>query len=123
MSITPFSLFDTFSRFLALNFQKLSPATSLPSSVFSRRPPMYMIRPMVRSRFMRIGGRKKLESDIYVLNENWRPFSMTVPKRNRALGEFALRITVYDLTGCPKDRWRKSSLSAAVSSSTPSMKA
>lgn len=54
---------------------------------FCLRPPRDWIGPMVRSRFARIGGRKKLESDTYVVNEDWRPFSMTVPKRNRALAD------------------------------------
>ncbi|MCC6073966.1 tyrosine-type recombinase/integrase [Pseudomonas sp. GCM10022188] len=54
---------------------------------FCLRPPRDWIGPMVRSRFVRIGGRKKLESDSYVVNEDWRPFSMTVPKRNRALAD------------------------------------
>ena len=52
---------------------------------FCLRPPRDWIGPMVRSRFVRIGGRRKLESDTYVVNEDWRPFSITVPKRNRAL--------------------------------------
>ena len=47
---------------------------------------------MVRLRFVRIGGRKKLESDSYAFNETWRPFSMTVPKRKRALDDSAAQI-------------------------------
>lgn len=58
---------------------------------FCLRPPRDWIGPMVRSRFVRIGGRKKLESDTYVTNQDWRPFSMTVPKRNRALTDSAAR--------------------------------
>ncbi|SFP83376.1 Site-specific recombinase XerD [Geopseudomonas sagittaria] len=56
---------------------------------FCLRPPKDWVGPMVKSRFVRIGGRKKLESDSYVVNELWRPFSMTVSKRNRALAETA----------------------------------
>jgi len=54
---------------------------------FCLRPPKDWVGPMVKSRFVRIGGRKKLESDSYVVNETWRPFSMTAPKRNRALAD------------------------------------
>lgn len=54
---------------------------------FCLRPPKDWVGPMVKSRFMRIGGRKKLESDTYRVNEAWRPFSVTVPKRNRSLAE------------------------------------
>lgn len=56
---------------------------------FCLRPPKDWVGPMVKSRFMRIGGRKKLESDTYRVNEAWRPFSVTVPKRNRSLAESA----------------------------------
>ena len=54
---------------------------------FCLRPPRDWIGPMVRSRFVRIGGRKKLESDTCAVNEDWRPFSVTTPKRNRSLSE------------------------------------
>ena len=58
---------------------------------FCLRPPKDWVGSMVKSRFMRIGGRKKLESDTYQVNETWRPFSVTVPKRNRSLAEPALQ--------------------------------
>ncbi len=54
---------------------------------FCLKPPRDWIGPVVRSRFMRLGGRKKLESDTWVVNPDWRPFSITVPKRDRALHE------------------------------------
>jgi site-specific recombinase XerD len=52
---------------------------------FCLRPPKDWVGPVVKSRFVRIGGRKKLESDTYQVNEAWRPFSVTVSKRNRSL--------------------------------------
>lgn len=52
---------------------------------FCLKPPRDWIGPVVRSRFVRLGGRKKLESDTWVVNPDWRPFSITVPKRDRAL--------------------------------------
>lgn len=52
---------------------------------FCLRPPRDWVGPMVRSRFVRIGGRKKLESDSYQVNPDWRPFSVTLPKRTRSL--------------------------------------
>ncbi|MCQ4347168.1 site-specific integrase [Pseudomonas stutzeri] len=51
---------------------------------FCLRPPRDWVGPMVRSRFVRLGGRRKLESDSYAVNEDWRPFSIRTPKRNRA---------------------------------------
>lgn len=54
---------------------------------FCLKPPRDWIGPVVRSRFVRLGGRKKLESDTWVVNPDWRPFSITVPKRDRALHE------------------------------------
>ncbi len=64
---------------------------------FCLRPPKDWVGPMVKSRFVRIGGRKKLESDSYQVNEAWRPFSVTVPKRNRSLTETGLQ----DITNRP----------------------
>ncbi len=52
---------------------------------FCLRPPRDWVGPMVRSRFVRLGGRRKLESDTWVVNPDWRPFSVTTPKRQRAL--------------------------------------
>ncbi|MCY1265579.1 tyrosine-type recombinase/integrase [Pseudomonas jinjuensis] len=52
---------------------------------FCLNPPADWIGPVVKSRFSRVGGRKKLESDTYVVNENWRPFSSTVAKRERKI--------------------------------------
>ncbi|WP_455231309.1 tyrosine-type recombinase/integrase [Geopseudomonas aromaticivorans] len=64
---------------------------------FCLRPPKDWVGPMVKSRFVRIGGRKKLESDSYQVNEAWRPFSVTVPKRNRSFTETGLQ----DITNRP----------------------
>lgn len=64
---------------------------------FCLRPPKDWVGPMVKSRFVRIGGRKKLESDSYQVNEAWRPFSVTVPKRNRSLADTGLQ----DITNRP----------------------
>jgi site-specific recombinase XerD len=52
---------------------------------FCLNPPADWIGPMIKSRFKRIGGRKKFESDEYVVNPDWRPFSCTVSKRERKL--------------------------------------
>lgn len=52
---------------------------------FCLNPPVDWVGPMIKSRFKRIGGRKRLESDESVVNPDWRPFSCTVPKRERKL--------------------------------------
>ncbi len=52
---------------------------------------------MIKSRFRRIGGRKQLESDDYVVNRDWRPFSSTVSKRERKL----VTETMRDLSARP----------------------
>lgn len=39
--------------------------------------------PVVKSRFNRIGARKKTATDTYVLNPEWRPFSQTISKEER----------------------------------------
>lgn len=52
---------------------------------FCLNPPAAWVGPMVKSRFTRIGGRKRLESDEYLVNPDWRPFSATVSKRERKL--------------------------------------
>ena len=52
---------------------------------FCLNPPTDWVGPVVKSRFNRIGGRKRLESDERVVNPNWRPFSCTVSKRERKL--------------------------------------
>lgn len=61
---------------------------------FCLNPPADWVGPMIRSRFKRIGGRKRLESDDYVVNPDWRPFSYTVSKRERKL----LTETISDLS-------------------------
>ncbi|HHM4860551.1 TPA: tyrosine-type recombinase/integrase [Pseudomonas aeruginosa] len=52
---------------------------------FCLRPAETWIGPMVKSRFNRVGGRKKSASDTYQINTTWRPFSHTVPKREKHL--------------------------------------
>lgn len=64
---------------------------------FCLRPPADWVGPMIKSRFVRIGGRKKLDSDRYEVNPAWRPFSVTVPKRNRLL----TGTTSHDLANRP----------------------
>jgi site-specific recombinase XerD len=54
---------------------------------FCLKPPASWIGPMVKSRFNRIGGRKKLQSDRYEVNPSWRPFSKTAPKRTRMISD------------------------------------
>lgn len=57
---------------------------------FCLNPPMDWVGPVVKSRFKRIGGRKRLKSDEYVINPDWRPFSDTVSKRERKLANEAI---------------------------------
>ncbi|QCT95486.1 site-specific integrase (plasmid) [Stutzerimonas degradans] len=48
---------------------------------FCLNPPPGWVGPVVKSRFNRIGGRKAQDSDIYQVNEEWRPFNKIAPKR------------------------------------------
>ncbi|MNJ31302.1 site-specific tyrosine recombinase XerC [compost metagenome] len=59
---------------------------------FCLKPPPDWVGPVVKSRFIRRGGRKRLESDEYVVNPEWRPFSSTVAKRERKLSEETLTV-------------------------------
>lgn len=52
---------------------------------FCLHPPAEWVGPVVKSRFVRLGGRKRLESDEYIVNKDWRPFSSTVTKRDRKI--------------------------------------
>ena len=52
---------------------------------FCLSPPDGWVGPVVKSRFIRNGGRKRLETDEYQVNPNWRPFCNTVTKRERTL--------------------------------------
>lgn len=52
---------------------------------FCLNPPRAWIGPVVKSRFLRVGTRKKQDSDTYVVNREWRPFSVTIPKRDRKI--------------------------------------
>lgn len=57
---------------------------------FCLNPPADWIGHVVKSRFLRVGGRKKLGSDSYVVNAQWRPFSHRVAKRERKIAEEAV---------------------------------
>jgi site-specific recombinase XerD len=57
---------------------------------FCLNPPADWIGPVVKSRFLREGGRKKLDTDTYIVNFKWRPFSHTVAKRERKIAEEAV---------------------------------
>ncbi|MGQ7819224.1 tyrosine-type recombinase/integrase [Metapseudomonas furukawaii] len=57
---------------------------------FCLNPPADWIGPVVKSRFLRVGGRKKLDTDSYVVNAQWRPFSHRVAKRERKIAEEAV---------------------------------
>jgi site-specific recombinase XerD len=52
---------------------------------FCLNPPADWVGPVVKSRFVRAGGRKRLASDTYTANPAWRPFSVTVAKRERKI--------------------------------------
>jgi site-specific recombinase XerD len=52
---------------------------------FCLNPPADWVGPVVKSRFIRLGGRKKLDSDTFEANPAWRPFSVTVAKRERKI--------------------------------------
>jgi site-specific recombinase XerD len=73
---------------------------------FCLNPPADWIGPVVKSRFLRAGGRKKLESDIYILNSEWRPFSLTIAKRER-------KIAAEAVTALPSRAYRMSQGSVA----------
>ncbi len=50
---------------------------------FCLAPDPAWIGPVVKSRFIRVGARKKLATDTYVLNPDWKPFSQSVSKEER----------------------------------------
>lgn len=52
---------------------------------FCLSPPTGWVGPVVKSRFLRIGGRKKLDTDRYEVNPTWRPFALTVSKSDRQI--------------------------------------
>ncbi|MBC3776394.1 site-specific integrase [Pseudomonas sp. SWRI99] len=54
---------------------------------FCLRPTAAWIGPVVKSRFLRVGGQRKSSADTYQLNAVWRPFSQTAPKRDKHLPE------------------------------------
>lgn len=61
-------------------------------------PPAEWIGPVVNARFEWHGGGKRSDSDTYRVNEVWRPFVTTVPKRDRKIASesmAALPSTAY----------------------------
>ncbi|HEK3717121.1 TPA: tyrosine-type recombinase/integrase [Pseudomonas aeruginosa] len=56
---------------------------------FCMKPPAHWLGPVVKSRFVRVGGRKKAATDTYVINDAWRPFNLTVSKIDRKMAEEA----------------------------------
>lgn len=54
---------------------------------FCLQPPTHWLGPVTKARFTRLGGRKKLESDAYVVNPTWRPFNITIAKRERKIAQ------------------------------------
>jgi hypothetical protein len=73
---------------------------------FCLNPPTDWTGPVVKSRFLRIGGRKKLESDNYILNAEWRPFRTTIAKRER-------KVAAESVTALPSRAYRMSQGSVA----------
>ncbi|MDT4819670.1 Tyrosine recombinase XerC [compost metagenome] len=73
---------------------------------FCLNPPADWIGPVVKSRFLRAGGRKKLESDTYLVNPEWRPFSVTIAKRER-------KIAAESVAALPSRAYRMSQGSVA----------
>lgn len=58
---------------------------------FCLNPPADWVGPIIKSRFKCVGGRKRLESDEYVVNSDWRTFSYTLPKQELKLENEATR--------------------------------
>ncbi len=50
---------------------------------FCLAPDPDWVKPVVKSRFIRLGTRKKLATDTYALNPDWSPFSQSVSKEER----------------------------------------
>lgn len=73
---------------------------------FCLNPPANWIGPVIKSRFVRVGGRKKLESDNFVVNPDWRPFSTTLAKRER-------KLAAETLSDLPERPYRMSQSSVA----------
>ncbi|HCF7007361.1 TPA: site-specific integrase [Pseudomonas aeruginosa] len=68
---------------------------------FCLNPPAEWIGPVVKARFERHGGRKRSDGDKYHVNEIWRPFATTVPKRDRKIASesmTALPSTTYKMS-------------------------
>lgn len=52
---------------------------------FCLSPTSDWVGPVVKSRFLRVGGRKPLDTDTFIINQDWRPFTVTVSKRERKI--------------------------------------
>ncbi len=50
---------------------------------FCLAPDPSWVKPVVKSRFIRVGTRRKLATDTYTLNPDWSPFSQSVSKEER----------------------------------------
>ena len=50
---------------------------------FCQNPPSEWIGPVVKSRYIRVGGRVAKKTDTFVLNSEWRPFNWVVAKATR----------------------------------------
>ncbi|MDH4581594.1 hypothetical protein E8F20_06865 [Pseudomonas sp. BN415] len=57
--------------------------------------------PMVKSRFSHTDGRKKQGTGTYILNSEWRPFSLTITKRE-------CKIAAETVTALPSRAYRMS---------------
>lgn len=73
---------------------------------FCLNPPAEWIGPVVKARFEILGGRKRSDGDTYHINEVWRPFAATVPKRDR-------KIALESLTDLPSNTYKMSQGSVA----------
>jgi site-specific recombinase XerD len=69
------------------DLSKLNPQDAQDFLDFSANPPTTWIGPVVKSRFIRQGGRKAAKSDTYLVNDVWRPFNYTTDKRTAKIAE------------------------------------
>lgn len=70
------------------NLAELTPLDAQEFLDFSASPPDSWIGPVIKSRFIRQGGRKaNIETDTFILNELWKPFNHTIDKRTAKIAE------------------------------------
>jgi len=68
---------------------------------FCHSPVQGWIGPVVKSRFIRQGGRKIKDTDTYLVNPDWRPFSVTIAKSERKSATEAgvePQVTTYNMS-------------------------